>query len=416
MKGTAFIFTSLTFLISYFSWAQETKSVLFIGNSYTASNNLPEMIKLMAQSTGDDLIYDSYLAGGSRFLNHANNPDVLNKINSQDWDFVVLQGQSQETAFPQAMLDVEIYPPVQSLVNDIRNNNSCSRVLFYMTWGRKNGDPLNCPHAPWFCTYETMDNAIYNTYMDLAETHEAEVSPVGALWRNMNDNNYNIDFFSSDESHPSLAGSYAAALAFYTMIFDKDPRAINWNSSIDNQTAQSMKEATKEFIYDSRSDWDFRVMPEALFNYTKQNLQVEFTNLSENYDSLLWDFGDGNTSSLENPIHEFTENGSYTVSLEVYKCDSVDLYTETIYVENLSIEDFDTLSFSIYPNPTADILYIQVPESAKTTSVQILDIQGKEIAKPANSDKINVSNLNPGLYFLLIKHSNQKQYFRFVKH
>ncbi len=39
--------------------AQETIKALFIGNSYTASNNLPQLVSQIALSCGDTLIYDS---------------------------------------------------------------------------------------------------------------------------------------------------------------------------------------------------------------------------------------------------------------------------------------------------------------------------------------------------------------------
>jgi hypothetical protein len=43
---------------------------------------------------------------------------------------------------------------------------------------------------------------------------------------------------------------------------------------------------------------------------------IEFENCSENADSYLWDFGDGSTSTSENPNHSYDEAGIYTVTLE----------------------------------------------------------------------------------------------------
>lgn len=45
-------------------------------------------------------------------------------------------------------------------------------------------------------------------------------------------------------------------------------------------------------------------------------MSVQFTNLSTNDVSQHWNFGDGFTSSLENPSHIYTVNGTYTVTLE----------------------------------------------------------------------------------------------------
>lgn len=49
-------------------------------------------------------------------------------------------------------------------------------------------------------------------------------------------------------------------------------------------------------------------------------LAVQFTDLSTvlNISSWLWDFGDGNTSTEENPAHIYTGPGSYDINLTVY--------------------------------------------------------------------------------------------------
>lgn len=48
-------------------------------------------------------------------------------------------------------------------------------------------------------------------------------------------------------------------------------------------------------------------------------LAVQFTNLSEgSWDVVSWDFGDGNTSSSENPLHTYTSPGDYTIKLLLY--------------------------------------------------------------------------------------------------
>ena len=44
-------------------------------------------------------------------------------------------------------------------------------------------------------------------------------------------------------------------------------------------------------------------------------LQVTFTDFSQGADSYAWDFGDGNTSTEANPVHEYAEAGTYTVKL-----------------------------------------------------------------------------------------------------
>jgi hypothetical protein len=48
-------------------------SLLFIGNNYTATNNLPQLLGLVASSQGDTLISDINTPGGFTFKNHFEN-------------------------------------------------------------------------------------------------------------------------------------------------------------------------------------------------------------------------------------------------------------------------------------------------------------------------------------------------------
>ena len=79
------------------------------------------MVSNMAISTGDALIYDSNTPGGFRFLNHASDATSLAKINSNSWDYVVLQAQSQEAAWIPAQMEVDLYPynPVPQILVEL---------------------------------------------------------------------------------------------------------------------------------------------------------------------------------------------------------------------------------------------------------------------------------------------------------
>ncbi|MCL2247218.1 MAG: M4 family metallopeptidase, partial [Lentimicrobiaceae bacterium] len=62
--------------------------------------------------------------------------------------------------------------------------------------------------------------------------------------------------------------------------------------------------------------------------------QVTFTNKSTNGITYLWDFGDGTTSTESNPVHVYTEEGNYSVTLSVYggACGS-DIITKEQYIK-----------------------------------------------------------------------------------
>jgi len=70
--------------------------------------------------------------------------------------------------------------------------------------------------------------------------------------------------------------------------------------------------------------------PLASYELSAEDLKVEFGNTSQYGISYLWDFGDGNTSTEENPVYEYSDYGDYEVCLHVINecgtaiyCDSV---------------------------------------------------------------------------------------------
>ncbi len=63
------------------------------------------------------------------------------------------------------------------------------------------------------------------------------------------------------------------------------------------------------------------VAPISSFTYVATDLQVTFTDGSSDsdgtVDSFSWDFGDGNTSTAQNPVNTYAAGGTYTVALTV---------------------------------------------------------------------------------------------------
>ena len=388
-------------------YAQESKKVLFLGNSYTSVNNLPSMVEKMAQSTGGVLVYDANTPGGTRFMQHATNATSLSKINAEDWDYVVLQGQSQETSFSETQMQNEVYPYAESLSIAIRDNNECSQPLFYMTWGRENGESQNCSYLPWVCQYETMDSAIRVTYIFMADENDAVLAPAGAVWRYLRTNHPGLNLYSADESHPSVAGTYAAACTFYTIIYRKDPSLITWSSTLSSNDAETIRAATKAVVFDSIQDWDFTINPAlADFNETITEGEVNFTNTSADYDSLVWDFGDGNTSTDDNPTHSYTSIGEFTVTLTVSKCGKTNVKTKTINIVVLNTKDYGTNQFSVYPNPVGNNLTLDFGKLFKSIHCKVTDVTGRVLLennyKNKSKSTLDFSGFPQGVYFVEI--------------
>lgn len=370
------------------------------------------MVHDVALSTGDTLIFDAHTPGGSRLMDHANNATAMTKINSNNWDHVVLQAQSQEPSFPIGQVETEVFPYSEILCDSIRANDNCTRPMFYMTWGRENGDAGNCPVWPPVCTYEGMDSLLNLRYRMMGDANEAYVSPVGAVWHYVRDNYPDIDLYTNDGSHPSIRGSYIAACTFYTIIFQKDPTFISFNSTLTDDEANSIKAAAKIIAFDNLAEWNVGTFdPIAQFSLNQNEAEVSFTNTSEQADSYFWDFGDGTTSTLSDPTpHTYGVSGTYTVTLEVSNgCDTASISTEVTVMLTNTNELESKWSTDLFPNPNSGQFTLSMEGVVGHAKISIHNLSGEQLYDwnyTGNGDTdnmlIDVDDLATGIYLLRI--------------
>jgi PKD repeat protein len=85
-------------------------------------------------------------------------------------------------------------------------------------------------------------------------------------------------------------------------------------------------------------------LPAALFTFSIDQQTVNFSGISATADSWSWDFGDGYLSNLQNPIHEYQEQGYYEVCLTVEDSCGTGQYCETLQLCDMPSAGFAYLS------------------------------------------------------------------------
>jgi hypothetical protein len=301
---------STLLLLALVGQAQVSDSikVLFLGNSYTYVNTLPTMVAECAASDEKEIIQSSNTPGGYTFQGHLSNATSQNLIQQGDWDFVVLQEQSQIPSFPLDQVETECFPYAAQLNDTILHYNPCAETVFYMTWGRQNGDSQNCAGWPPVCTYEGMDDLLNERYRMMAEDNQAILSPVGAVWRYLRTNNPEINLYNADGSHPSLEGTYAAAISFYTVLFREDPTALTYNSTVDPTIAAIIRAAAKAVVFDDLlEEWH-------VGEYDEINALCNETSSVSEKTSNTFDFS-ANVTSTEIRLQSSSINNASSVSL-----------------------------------------------------------------------------------------------------
>jgi hypothetical protein len=180
---------------------------LFIGNSFTARNDLPGLIAQLAAARGKSLQHRLISTGGASLRTHWNSGGALEAIQNCHYDYVVLQEQST--------LPIKNAQRMHENVRlfDEAIKASGAKSVLYMTWARR--------HAP------ESQQAITDSYTSIGRELGATVAPVGVAWQRFLGKHDQPVLHDRDQSHPSLAGSYLAACVFLAVLFKDNPVGID---------------------------------------------------------------------------------------------------------------------------------------------------------------------------------------------
>lgn len=230
---------------------QDSLRLLFIGNSYTYYNDLPQMVYEIAKTKKKKLSVTSVTKGGERLKGHLKNEKLREMLSSQKWDFVILQEQSSAPAKQTETVITDIYPAAKALDSLIHVGSPEARTIFYMTWGHKYGTTHKIENYPLAYTYEGMQERIKTTYLEMTYQNNAECAPVGMAWQRVRQERPDYQLYTQDCSHPSKLGTYLAANVIYTVLFGERYQT-NFTSDFDNEKAEYIQRIAQETVLQNK--------------------------------------------------------------------------------------------------------------------------------------------------------------------
>lgn len=189
-------------------------SVLFVGNSYTYYNKMPEnSFTEIANAAGYEVEVTSITRGGYRLCQFADPENEEGKrlretIAGNHYDFAVLQEQSINpiTNEEQFLCGVK---DVMALID-------ADKFIMYATWGRNDG---SANLAELGLTREEMTEKLSLAYNKAAKLYGADVAEVGKAFTEYSRTHDKNELYNPDNSHPSAVGSaLAAEVIFKTMV------------------------------------------------------------------------------------------------------------------------------------------------------------------------------------------------------
>lgn len=160
----------------------------------------------------------------------------------------------------------------------------------------------------------------------------------------------------------------------------------------------------------SSNQFNVNFAPDIQSNITANpvgNLVYQFQSNSQNATSFLWNFGDGGSSSEENPTHIYQNQGVFNVTLTLSnECDTITT-SLILNVTEVSIQQVNDSNLEVYPNPTTGLVYLKSNSSNESKNlISVYDMNGKLIFELEETLVFNqptifdFSKLVNGLYFL----------------
>ena len=245
MIKQALLITITLFLTQLVSFAQPTGpiDVLFLGNSFTFYQDLPNMFKGFAESTGKQVSVDSYTPGGRTLEGDVVDPDAMAKVKSKAWTYLVLQGWAGNSVTD----DMTRFGT--QIMDAYRTVNPNGKVIMYMVHGTTPYPSLAEMNAQQ-ADYEAITKA--RPYATLA--------PAMWAWRQgYIEDPVNSRWLSSDDNwHPGDRRTYISAATIYSTIYQTSPIGNTKKDFVINfpYTNRTLSFNTNDLPYLQQLSWD----------------------------------------------------------------------------------------------------------------------------------------------------------------
>jgi PKD repeat protein len=131
-----------------------------------------------------------------------------------------------------------------------------------------------------------------------------------------------------------------------------------------------------------------------------------------------WDFGDGNISIDQFPIHSFSNGGLWNVSLSTATRQGCQAQASKTIRTTVGIEQQSSLvELAVYPNPSSEKMYIDLKSNEKA-ELSLFDMQGKQLWSASHEGfetKFSISIANAGVYLLSVKSTTYHKQIKLLK-
>ncbi len=401
---SVYVFLLLLFF-PFLKLQARTVKVLFIGNSITYFNDMPQTVRSIALQWQDTLNVTMYAPGGTGFANHVSDPNVYSHFRTGNWDYVVLQPGTGDSGGP-AVGGTPVATTVSRgriMRDSIYRYSPCVKVLLYEIAQARSSAP--------FSSLEAVQNVILANVTSIADSLGFGIVPAGEVIRNAYRNDTTVLYSGLNDIHPNPVGSYGIACAFASVICHKSVKDLIPNSGLDPLLCKRLQRNADSICADA-ARWRLGVYtPRAHFSFNQVagSMSVQFKNTATGMDSVKWNFGDGTSGNGNTPLKPYANAGSYKVRISTFKGGCVDNYDTTVLVKAAAPTGVNSFSVgynvTIYPNPASNKLFVVLPPGIQDALCRIVDLKGAVLIEEKllqTKNELSLEALPPGIYFIAI--------------
>jgi hypothetical protein len=197
--------------------------VLFVGNSLTATNDLPGRVSGLAAADGRRLEYQEITFGGFALEDHWNQGEARAALATGRWNVVIMQ--QGPSALPESQIDLRAW--AIRFADEARAVGT--RPALLTVWPENYRRPA-------------LSDVIVS-YRNAAEVAGAQLFPAGEAWHAAWNCNARLPLYGPDGFHPSALGTYAAALVVYGRLFKAPLLEASLRQGVNPKTARLLQAA-----------------------------------------------------------------------------------------------------------------------------------------------------------------------------
>jgi len=405
MRNSFYFFIALCFACC--ARAQDTTKILFIGNSFTFFNNMPQMVQSLADSAHLPVLIGMHTPGGVSVgdiaqgsMAHMNNPALFSLIRSRKWDFAVLQDNQgrfirDSAVFSPASLVVQGH---LNIMDSVKANNSCAKMILFGGWAFKNGSP------PYGNTGIELIKRILVNYRVLNDTMKEVIAPIGEAWTRAINYLPAVNLWDADDAHPSYAGSYLTASVIFSTIFNLPAKTLDYSAGLSSATSGKLRAFADSAVFDAAGRTIYNLGGAKKIAPQQQSGQLIVPGGFAGYQWYMDGLPAGNQ-----PAQNLAGNGDYWALLResdgclIKTC----MYRERNNVFTGISPDKLPEALEVYPNPVMDgrmrIRYNGMVPLYGITLVNMTGLAEKITIETLNGEThLLTTGLKPGCYILIV--------------